>query len=181
MPPPTGPDARWSSLLLFLVALAGTAPTDDDDMRFHLQIYNSGQEPVEISAATVQGRGFQSPHDDSTGRVITTPHRWAMLDAVAGQPDCNAALRPPALYLNARTADGRERRVEVALTDPTGLLATTRDDQCSTMVNPQDAPINAWIGPPQIQLLHKPDLCAETVRSASNCAGRATRHRRSGA
>jgi hypothetical protein len=138
-------------LAAVLVALAGTDPTDDDDLRFHLQIYNSGPEPVEIYAATVQGRGFQSPHDDSTGRVTTKPRRWAMLDAVAGQPDCNAALRPPALYLTARPADGRERRVEVALTDPTGLLATTRDDQCSTMVNSQDAPINAWIGPPFAQ------------------------------
>jgi hypothetical protein len=149
-------------LAAVLVALAGTDPTDDNDMRFHLQIYNSGPEPVEISAATVRGRGFQSPHDDSTGRVITKPHRWAMPDAVAGQPDCNAALRPPALYLTARTADGRDRRVEVAPTDPTGLLATTRDDHCSTMVNPQDAPINAWIGPPfaQTTRARKPILTA---------------------
>ena len=137
-------------LAAVLVALAGTDPTDDDT-RFNLQIYNSGPEPVEIYAVTVRGRGFQSPHDDSTGRVIARPHRWAMLDAVAGQPDCNATLRPPALHLAARTADGRERHVEVALTDPAGLLATTRDDLCTTMVNPQDAPINAWIGPPFAQ------------------------------
>jgi len=135
-------------LAAVLEASAGTDPTDDDDLRFHLQIYNSGPEPVEVSAATVQGRGFQSPHDDTTGRVITKPYRWAMLDGVAGQPNCDAALQPPALQLTARTVDGRERRVEVALTDPTGLLATTRDEQCSTLVNPQEAPINAWIGSP---------------------------------
>ena len=134
-------------LAAVLVALAGTDPTDDDDLRFHVQIYNSGSEPVEISGATVLGRGFQSPHDETTGRVAAQPYRWDMLDAVAGQPDCHAALRPPALGLTARTVDGRERRVEVALTDPTGLLATTRDAQCNTLANPQDAPINAWIGP----------------------------------
>jgi hypothetical protein len=135
-------------LAAVLVALAGTGPTDDDDLRFHLQIYNSGPEPVEVSAATVRGRGFQLPHDDTTGRVITKPYRWAMLDGVAGQPDCNAPLQPPALHVTAGTVDGRERRVEVALTDPTGLLATTRDEQCSTLVNPQESPINAWIGRP---------------------------------
>jgi hypothetical protein len=138
-------------LAAVLVTLAGTDPTDDNDVRFHLQIYNSGPEPVQVYAATVQGRGFQSPHDDTTSRVITQPHRWAMLDGVAGQPDCDAALRPPVLQLTARTVDGRERRVEVPLTDPTGVLATTRDDQCSTLVNPQEAPINAWIGPPLAQ------------------------------
>ncbi len=135
-------------LAAVLVTAAGIDPTDDDDLRFHLQIYNSGPEPVEVSAATVQGRGFRSPHDATTGRVITKPYRWAMLDGLAGQPDCNAVLQPPALHLTARTVDERERRVEVALTDPTGLLATTRDEQCSTLVNPQEAPINAWIGPP---------------------------------
>jgi hypothetical protein len=135
-------------LAAVLVAAVGTDPTDDDDLRFHLQIFNSGPEPVEVFAATVQGRGFQSPHDDTTGRVITKPYRWAMLDGVAGQPNCDAALQPPALQLTARTVDGHERRVEVALTDPTGLLATTRDEQCSTLVNPQEAPINAWIGSP---------------------------------
>src|SRR5262245_41995213 len=135
-------------LAAVLVASAGTDPTDDDDVRFHLQIYNAGPEPVEVAAATVQGRGFQLPHDDTTGRVITKPYRWAMLDGVAGQPDCNAPLRPPALHLTARTVDGREHRVDVALTDPTGLLATTRDEQCSTLVNPQEAPINAWIAAP---------------------------------
>jgi hypothetical protein len=141
-------DRTVVQLAAVLVATAGIDPTDDDDVRFHLQIYNSGPEPVEVSAATVQGRGFQSPHDDTTGRVIAKPYRWAMLDGVAGRPDCNAALQPPALHLTARTVDGRARPVEVALTDPTGLLATTRDEQCSTLVNPQEAPINAWIGPP---------------------------------
>jgi hypothetical protein len=138
-------------LAAVLVSVAGTDPTDGDDVRFHLQLYNSGPEPVEISAATVQGRGFQPPHDDTTGRVIAKPDRWAMLDAVAGQPDCDAASRPPVLHLTAQTVDGRERRVEVALTDPGGVLATTRDDQCSTLVNQQEAPINAWIGPPFAQ------------------------------
>jgi hypothetical protein len=141
-------DRTVVQLAAVLVAPAGTDPTDDGDLRFHLQIYNSGPAPVEVSAAIVQGRSFQSPHDDTTGRVITKPHRWAMLDRVAGQPDCNATLQPPALQLTARTVEGGERRVEVALTDPPGLLATRGMSSCSTLVNPQETPINAWIGPP---------------------------------
>jgi hypothetical protein len=123
------------SLAAVLVSLGNIDPTDGD-VTFLLRLYNAGQEPVEVTTATVVGSAYLVPHDAATGRAAAKPQRWTPLIAVAGRPDCDTlavglrALAPPTLRVNARTANRRVRTVDVPLVDPQDLLSRVRDSEC---------------------------------------------------
>jgi len=123
------------SLAAVLVSLGSIDPTDGD-VTFLLRLYNAGQEPVEVTTATVVGSAYLVPHDAATGRAAAKPQRWIPLIAVAGRPDCDTravglrALAPPTLRVNARTANRRLRTVDVPLVDPQDLLSRVRDSEC---------------------------------------------------
>jgi hypothetical protein len=124
------------SLAGVLVGVVGTDPTDKYHVSFRLRLYNAGHEPVNVTAAAIVGSGYLAPHHDAISEAVAEPRQWTALVAIAGSPDCDTlavalrALEEPSLRVNARTANGRERHVDVSLADPYDLLTSTRDARC---------------------------------------------------
>jgi hypothetical protein len=126
------------SLAAVLVGVGGTDPTHEYDVSFRLRLYNAGHQPVDVTAAAIVGSGYLAPHDDAISKAVAQPQQWTALVAIAGSPDCDTravalrALEEPSLRVNARTANGRERHVDVSLADPYDLLTSTRNAKCET-------------------------------------------------
>jgi hypothetical protein len=121
---------------------------------FRLRLYNAGHQPVDVTAAAIVGSGYLAPHDDAISKAVAQPQQWTALVSIAGSPDCDTravalrALDEPSLRVNARTANGRERHVDVSLADPYDLLTSTRNAKCETpAVNAGMAPHIASVGP----------------------------------
>lgn len=143
------------SLAAVLVGVGGTEPRAEYDVSFRLWLYNAGHQPVDVTAAAIVASGYLTPHDDAVSKAIARPHQWTALVAIAGSPDCDTlavalrALEGPSLRVNAHTANGRQRPVDVPLADPYDLLTRTRDATCATpAVNAGAAPLAAhwWHG-----------------------------------
>src|SRR5262245_34136754 len=119
------------SLAGVLVGVGGADPTDEYHVRFRLQLYNAGNELVDVTAAAIVGSGYLAPHDDAISKVVAEPGQWTALVAIAGSPDCDTravalrALEEASLRVSARTVNGRERHVDVSLADPYDLLTST--------------------------------------------------------
>jgi hypothetical protein len=126
------------SLAAVLVGVGGTDPTQEYDVSFRLRLYNAGHQPVDVTAAAIVGSGYLAPHDDAISKAVAEPRQWTALVAIAGSPDCDTlavalrALEEPSLRVNARTANGLERHVDVSLADPYDLLTSTRNAKCET-------------------------------------------------
>ncbi len=142
------------SLAAVLVGVGGIDPRDEYDVSFRLRLYNAGHQPVDVTAAAIVGSGYLAPHDDAISKAVAQPQQWTALASIAGSPDCDTravalrALDEPSLRVNARTANGRERHVDVSLADPYDLLTSTRNAKCETpAVNAGMAPHIASVGP----------------------------------
>jgi hypothetical protein len=111
----------------------GIDPADEDDVTFEVQVYNAGDHPIVLSAATIAEQGFLPRHGPIIAAETPVPaHRWGQLWASTGRPACDVSFAVRhTLHVTARTVDGRTRVVAIPLADPAAVLGSTRGSYCS--------------------------------------------------